>query len=33
MTAMRVLFYEPDQTGHHFAYLGRMLPAFTAAHG
>lgn len=23
---MRVLIYEPDHTGHHFAYLGRMLP-------
>ncbi len=25
---MRVLFFEPDFTGHHFAYLGRMLPGF-----
>jgi glycosyltransferase involved in cell wall biosynthesis len=25
---MRVLFYSPNHTGHHFAYLGRMLPAF-----
>ena len=25
---MRVLFYEPTHTGHHFAYLARMLPAF-----
>lgn len=23
---MRVVLYEPDHTGHHFAYLGRMLP-------
>jgi glycosyltransferase involved in cell wall biosynthesis len=25
---MRLLFYEPDHTGHHFAYLARMLPGF-----
>jgi glycosyltransferase involved in cell wall biosynthesis len=25
---MRILFFEPDFTGHHFAYLGRMLPGF-----
>jgi glycosyltransferase involved in cell wall biosynthesis len=25
---MRVLFYEPEFTGHHFAYLARMLPGF-----
>ncbi|WP_425396237.1 glycosyltransferase [Aeoliella sp.] len=25
---MRVLFYEPNHTGHHFAYLARMLPGF-----
>lgn len=25
---MRVLFYEPNPAGHHFAYLGRMLPGF-----
>src|SRR3990172_7042352 len=25
---MRVLFYEPEYTGHHLAYLGRMLPGF-----
>jgi glycosyltransferase involved in cell wall biosynthesis len=26
---MRVLFYEPEYTGHHLAYLARMLPGFT----
>src|SRR5262245_60036580 len=26
---MQMLFYEPDHTGHHFAYLARMLPGFT----
>ena len=25
---MRVLFYQPDYTGHHLAYLARMLPGF-----
>lgn len=25
---MRVLFYQPNHQGHHFAYLGRMLPGF-----
>ena len=25
---MRVLFYQPAHMGHHFAYLGRMLPGF-----
>jgi glycosyltransferase involved in cell wall biosynthesis len=25
---MRVVFYEPQHTGHHFAYLARMLPGF-----
>lgn len=25
---MRVLFYEPNHTGHHFAYLANMLPGF-----
>lgn len=25
---MRVVFYEPTSTGHHFAYLSRMLPGF-----
>ena len=26
---MRVLFYQPNYTGHHLAYLARMLPGFT----
>jgi glycosyltransferase involved in cell wall biosynthesis len=25
---MRVLFYSPNHTGHHFAYLARMMPGF-----
>jgi glycosyltransferase involved in cell wall biosynthesis len=25
---MRLMFYAPQHTGHHFAYLARMLPAF-----
>jgi glycosyltransferase involved in cell wall biosynthesis len=25
---MRVLFYQPSHTGHHFAYLARMMPGF-----
>jgi glycosyltransferase involved in cell wall biosynthesis len=25
---MRLMFYEPNYTGHHFAYLARMLPGF-----
>lgn len=25
---MRVLFYEPNHTGHHYAYFARMLPGF-----
>ena len=25
---MRVLFYEPNSSGHHFAYLARMIPGF-----
>jgi glycosyltransferase involved in cell wall biosynthesis len=27
---MRVLFYAPEYVGHYFAYLARMMPAFTA---
>lgn len=26
---MHILFYEPNEAGHHFAYLARMLPGFT----
>ena len=25
---MRILFFQPNYTGHHFAYLARMLPGF-----
>jgi len=25
---MRLLFFEPNQSGHHYAYLARMLPGF-----